>query len=129
MTIYSLYSSAVEHWSCKPGVVSSILTGGMSAINFLIIPPNFNSDGFRQEESTRTRIPSLVSRRGQTYYNDILFIKDKFLSQAVGDSLNARRFPLSLLIGSSVPIRLIVIVNRSLNHLVTYQQGVMKLKY
>ena len=24
----SLYSSAAEHWSCKPGVVSSILTGG-----------------------------------------------------------------------------------------------------
>ena len=26
----SLYSSAAEHWSCKPGVVSSILTGGTS---------------------------------------------------------------------------------------------------
>ena len=23
-----LYSSVAEHWSCKPGVVSSILTGG-----------------------------------------------------------------------------------------------------
>ena len=28
----SLYSSVVEHWSCKPGVVSSNLTGGNNFI-------------------------------------------------------------------------------------------------
>ena len=27
-TIESLYSSVAEHWSCKPGVESSILSGG-----------------------------------------------------------------------------------------------------
>ena len=27
--LYRLYSSVVEHWSCKPGVVSSNLTGGI----------------------------------------------------------------------------------------------------
>ena len=32
--IVSLHSSVVEHWSCKPGVVSSILTGGWSTILF-----------------------------------------------------------------------------------------------
>lgn len=26
----SLYSSVAEHWSCKPGVESSILSGGSS---------------------------------------------------------------------------------------------------
>ena len=26
----SLYSSVVEHWSCKPEVVSTILTGGIN---------------------------------------------------------------------------------------------------
>ena len=29
MLHHSLYSSVVEHWSRKPGVVSSNLTGGM----------------------------------------------------------------------------------------------------
>ena len=29
---YSLLSSVAEHWSCKPGVVSSILTGGRNFI-------------------------------------------------------------------------------------------------
>ena len=28
LVIVSLFSSVVEHWSRKPGVVSSILTGG-----------------------------------------------------------------------------------------------------
>ena len=32
----SLYSSVAEHWSCKPGVVSSILTGG-SCFLFLVL--------------------------------------------------------------------------------------------
>ncbi|KAK4308915.1 hypothetical protein Pmani_019410 [Petrolisthes manimaculis] len=27
-----LLSSGAEHWSCKPGVVSSILTGGISCL-------------------------------------------------------------------------------------------------
>ena len=27
----SLYSSVAEHWSCKPGVESSILSGGMKS--------------------------------------------------------------------------------------------------
>ena len=30
----SLYSSVAEHWSCKPGVESSILSGGMTIVNF-----------------------------------------------------------------------------------------------
>ena len=30
----SLYSSVVEHWSRKPGVVSSILTGGIVLVYF-----------------------------------------------------------------------------------------------
>ena len=33
--IRSLYSSVVEHWSCKPGVVSSNLTGGNHFFIFL----------------------------------------------------------------------------------------------
>ena len=27
--VISLYSSVAEHWSCKPGVESSILSGGI----------------------------------------------------------------------------------------------------
>ena len=30
----SLYSSVAEHWSCKPGVESSILSGGMFPFAF-----------------------------------------------------------------------------------------------
>ena len=30
-----LYSSVAEHWSCKPGVVSSILTGGIIFVGLL----------------------------------------------------------------------------------------------
>ena len=33
----SLYSSVVEHWSCKPGVESSILSGGSQWKIFFII--------------------------------------------------------------------------------------------
>ena len=36
--IASLYSSVAEHWSCKPAVESSILSGGMSGKSF---PPRF----------------------------------------------------------------------------------------
>ncbi len=35
--ISSLYSSVVEHWSCKPGVVSSNLTGGIIFVTCFII--------------------------------------------------------------------------------------------
>ena len=35
-SIRSLYSSVVEHWSCKPGVVSSNLTGGNIFFNNII---------------------------------------------------------------------------------------------
>ena len=34
----SLYSSVAEHWSCKPGVESSILSGG----SFFTFPKNLN---------------------------------------------------------------------------------------
>ena len=30
----SLYSSVAEHWSCKPGVESSILSGGIGLYDF-----------------------------------------------------------------------------------------------
>ena len=30
----SLYSSVAEHWSCKPGVLSSILSGGIAFFDF-----------------------------------------------------------------------------------------------
>ena len=32
----SLYSSVAEHWSCKPGVESSILSGGIAFFFFIV---------------------------------------------------------------------------------------------
>ena len=50
---HGLYSSVVEHWSCKPGVLSSILSGGK---NFFFSNSNFLKKFTRQPGTLRQRL-------------------------------------------------------------------------
>ena len=42
----SLYSSVAEHWSCKPGVESSILSGGINSTFFFSVFPIWHLNSF-----------------------------------------------------------------------------------
>ena len=58
----SLYSSVAEHWSCKPGVESSILSGGSELIIKLVKQASTN---FLTYLSTSRKKRSIVLGRGE----------------------------------------------------------------